>query len=202
MIFDNLAGPIGAMREGKVRALAVTSPERSPALPDLPALAEFLPGFDLTSWNGMIAPAGLPPAQVQRMAELAHRALARPNWCAAIPRTARRPGWSGPRTTRPMPGRGAADAQPGAAQRRHAGVAPRVAAPGAERRLIGDPRQRRVDPRDFRLRCRQPLAVLLDHFFLGPGDESGLPSLTSTFRASPSALARSFEGVRARRPRR
>ena len=78
VVFDNLAGPIGAVRDGKVRALAVTSPERSPVLPDLPALAEFLPGFDLTSWNGMIAPAGLPPAQVQRMAELAHRALARP----------------------------------------------------------------------------------------------------------------------------
>ncbi|WP_158292326.1 Bug family tripartite tricarboxylate transporter substrate binding protein [Paracraurococcus ruber] len=78
VIFDNLAGPIGAVRDGKVRALAVTSPKRSPALPDLPALAEFLPGFDLTSWNGLIAPAGLPPALVQRMAELSLRALRSP----------------------------------------------------------------------------------------------------------------------------
>lgn len=77
-IFDNLAGPIGAVREGKVRALAVTSPERSPALPEVPALAEFLPGFNLTSWNGMVAPAGLPSAQVLRMAELSHRAQRSP----------------------------------------------------------------------------------------------------------------------------
>jgi len=79
VIFDNLAGPIGAVRDGKVRPLAVTSPERSPVLPDLPALAEFLPGFDLTSWNGLIGPAGLPPVQVHRMAVLAHRALNSPD---------------------------------------------------------------------------------------------------------------------------
>jgi tripartite-type tricarboxylate transporter receptor subunit TctC len=79
VIFDNLAGPIGAVRDGKVRALAVTSPERSPVLPDLPALAEFLPGFDLTSWNGLIAPAGLPPRMIRHMAELAHRALMSPD---------------------------------------------------------------------------------------------------------------------------
>jgi len=78
LLFDNLAGPIGAIRDGKVRALAVTSPQRSPVLPEIPTLAEFLPGFDLTSWNGLIAPAGLPPAMVQRMAAFSLRALARP----------------------------------------------------------------------------------------------------------------------------
>jgi tripartite-type tricarboxylate transporter receptor subunit TctC len=41
-------------------------------------MAEFLPGFDLTSWNGMVAPAGLPPALVLRIAELSHRALRNP----------------------------------------------------------------------------------------------------------------------------
>ena len=78
VMVDNLAGPIGAIRDGKVRALAVTSSERSPVLPELPALAEYLPGFDLTSWNGMIAPAELAPALVQRMADLSHQALRRP----------------------------------------------------------------------------------------------------------------------------
>ena len=78
VLFDNIAGSIGAVRDGKVRALAVASLERSPMLPDLPTLAEFLPGFDLSSWNGLIAPAGLPPAQVQRMAELSLKALANP----------------------------------------------------------------------------------------------------------------------------
>ncbi|WP_165838708.1 Bug family tripartite tricarboxylate transporter substrate binding protein [Roseicella frigidaeris] len=78
VLFDNIAGPIGAVRDGKVRALAVASLERSPMLPDLPTLAEFLPGFELSSWNGLIAPAGLPPALVQRMAELSLKALASP----------------------------------------------------------------------------------------------------------------------------
>jgi hypothetical protein len=75
VLFDNLAGPIGMARDGKVRALAVTSPQRSPALPDVPTLAETLPGFDLTSWNGLIAPAGLPPGMVPRMASLTAQAL-------------------------------------------------------------------------------------------------------------------------------
>jgi tripartite-type tricarboxylate transporter receptor subunit TctC len=75
VLFDNLAGPIGAVRDGKVRALAVTSPQRSPALPGVPTLAETLPGFDLTSWNGLIAPAGLPPGMVTRMAALTSQAL-------------------------------------------------------------------------------------------------------------------------------
>jgi tripartite-type tricarboxylate transporter receptor subunit TctC len=66
------------VREGKARGLAVTSPQRSPSAPELPALAEFLPGFDITSWNGVVGPAGIPPAQVRRMAALAHRALQSP----------------------------------------------------------------------------------------------------------------------------
>ena len=78
VIFDNFSGPIGAVREGKARGLAVSSPQRSPAAPELPTLAEFLPGFDITSWNGVVAPAGLPPAMVERMAALTHRALASP----------------------------------------------------------------------------------------------------------------------------
>jgi len=44
----------------------------------VPTLAEFLPGFDLTSWNGLIAPAGLPPGMVARMAGLVRQALTTP----------------------------------------------------------------------------------------------------------------------------
>jgi len=78
VMFDNFSGPIGAVREGKVRGIAVSSPERSPSAPELPALAEFLPGFDITSWNGVVAPAGLSPALVERMNALTKQALQRP----------------------------------------------------------------------------------------------------------------------------
>lgn len=78
VMFDNFSGPIGTVRQGKARGLAVSSPERSPSAPELPALAEFLPGFDITSWNGVVGPAGLPPAMVERMNALTKEALQRP----------------------------------------------------------------------------------------------------------------------------
>jgi tripartite-type tricarboxylate transporter receptor subunit TctC len=62
MMFDNIPGPLGLMRSGKVRGLAVTSKERHPAAPDIPTMAEFLPGFEITSWGGICGPVGLPPA--------------------------------------------------------------------------------------------------------------------------------------------
>lgn len=79
VMMDNFSGPIGAAREGRVRAIAVTSPERSPVAQDIPALAEFLPGFDVTSWNGVVAPAGLPPALIARMNALTRQALQHPD---------------------------------------------------------------------------------------------------------------------------
>jgi tripartite-type tricarboxylate transporter receptor subunit TctC len=75
MMFDNIPGPLGLMRSGKVRGLAVTSRERHPAVPDLPAMAEFLPGFEITSWGGICGPAGLPPAMVEKLAGLTRQAL-------------------------------------------------------------------------------------------------------------------------------
>ena len=55
------------MKGGKVKALAVTSRERHPAAPDIPTIAEFLPGFEITSWGGFCGPAGMPPAMVERI---------------------------------------------------------------------------------------------------------------------------------------
>ena len=49
---------------GTVRALGVTTKTRSPRLPNVPAIAETLPGFELVLWNGVFAPAGTPPAVV------------------------------------------------------------------------------------------------------------------------------------------
>ncbi len=70
LIFDNLPSSMGFLKAGKLRPLAVTSAERSPALPDVPTMAQAgVAGYDASSWFGMLAPAGTPPAivdQVQR----------------------------------------------------------------------------------------------------------------------------------------
>jgi tripartite-type tricarboxylate transporter receptor subunit TctC len=75
MMFDNIPGPLSLMRSGKVRGLAVTSGKRHPAAPDLPAMLEILPGFEITSWGGICGPAGLPPAMVEKCADLTRQAL-------------------------------------------------------------------------------------------------------------------------------
>jgi tripartite-type tricarboxylate transporter receptor subunit TctC len=75
MMFDNIPGPLGLMRSGKVRGLGVTSAQRHPAALDIPTMAEFLPGFEITSWGGICGPAGLPAAMVERCAALTKQAL-------------------------------------------------------------------------------------------------------------------------------
>ncbi len=75
MIFDNIPGSLAQMAGGKVNGLAVTSLERSPMAPEVPAMAEFLPGYDINSWGGICGPAGLPPAMVEKLNALAKQAL-------------------------------------------------------------------------------------------------------------------------------
>jgi tripartite-type tricarboxylate transporter receptor subunit TctC len=58
---------IGFIRTGKLRALAVTSAARADVLPDVPAVAEFLPGFDATAWDGTCAPRGTPKDIVDKL---------------------------------------------------------------------------------------------------------------------------------------
>jgi tripartite-type tricarboxylate transporter receptor subunit TctC len=55
------------VKSGKLRVLAVTTAGRSALLPDVPAVAETLPGFDMTSWNGLFAPAHTPPDVIARV---------------------------------------------------------------------------------------------------------------------------------------
>jgi tripartite-type tricarboxylate transporter receptor subunit TctC len=75
MIFDNIPQGLALHREGKVRALAVTGAQRSPVAPEIPTMAEFLPGFEITSWGGVMGPAGLPPPIVTRLNALTRQAL-------------------------------------------------------------------------------------------------------------------------------
>jgi len=79
LMFANLAGVIGPLREGKVRALAVTGASRSKALPDVPTIAEAgAPGYAVTAWAGLFVPAGTPTGVVNRLNAELNRALATP----------------------------------------------------------------------------------------------------------------------------
>lgn len=78
-MFDNLASALPQIRAGKLKALAVTTLQPAAALPDVPALvASGLPGFDISTWFGVFAPAGTPPAIVARLNETMTAALRTP----------------------------------------------------------------------------------------------------------------------------
>jgi tripartite-type tricarboxylate transporter receptor subunit TctC len=99
MMWDNIPGPLGLMRGGKVRGVAVTSKERHPAAPEIPTMAETLAGFEITSWGGLCGPAGLPPAMVERCAALAQKALESPKVKAAFVQQGATAFWMGPKDT-------------------------------------------------------------------------------------------------------
>jgi tripartite-type tricarboxylate transporter receptor subunit TctC len=65
--FDNLATAAPNIRAGKLKALAVTTLQRSPMLPDVPPVADTLKGFSIDTWWGLVGPAGMPKETVQRM---------------------------------------------------------------------------------------------------------------------------------------
>src|SRR5262249_10551008 len=65
--FGTLPATIEFVRAGRLRALAVTAAARSPALPDIPAMAEFLPGYEATIWNGLSGPKGTPVDVVRKL---------------------------------------------------------------------------------------------------------------------------------------
>jgi tripartite-type tricarboxylate transporter receptor subunit TctC len=66
------------LRAGRMHAIALTSPQRGMPLPDLPVMTETLPGFVLQGWHGIMAPAGTPPAIIERLNQAARFALADP----------------------------------------------------------------------------------------------------------------------------
>ena len=77
LMFDNLPSALPQIRGGKLKALAVTSAQRSAALPDLPTIAEAGPvkGFDASSWFGLFAPSGTPAEIVNRIQQETAKAL-------------------------------------------------------------------------------------------------------------------------------
>jgi tripartite-type tricarboxylate transporter receptor subunit TctC len=79
LMFDNLPSALPQIKSGKLVALGVTSIQRSTALPDVPTIAESgIPGFEASSWFGLLAPAGTPPEIVNRIQQETAKALASP----------------------------------------------------------------------------------------------------------------------------
>ncbi|MDH2325287.1 tripartite tricarboxylate transporter substrate binding protein [Cereibacter sp. SYSU M97828] len=78
IIFDNLPSASGHISSGKLRALGVTTAERAPSFPDVPTIAETIPGYETYTWNALFAPAGTPPEVIERLAAAAKAAMADP----------------------------------------------------------------------------------------------------------------------------
>ena len=77
LTFVDMANALAQAKGGKLRGLAVTNAKRSPLAPDLPAIAEELPGYEIIAWFALVAPAKLPEPIVQRLHETNMKALAK-----------------------------------------------------------------------------------------------------------------------------
>jgi len=78
VMFDALPSSIEHVRTGKLRALAVTTAARSPALPDIPTLSDFVPGFEASVWQGIGVPKSTPPLIVEKLNKETNSALSDP----------------------------------------------------------------------------------------------------------------------------
>ena len=76
VIFDNLPSSVGHIKGGKIRALAVTSQAREPSMPQLPTIAETVPGYEATAWFGIGMPKGTPKDVIDKVNAEVNRALA------------------------------------------------------------------------------------------------------------------------------
>src|SRR5881227_954133 len=78
VMFDNIPTAMEFVRSGKLRGLAVTGAARSETLPDLPTVADFVPGYEATSWYGLGAPKGTPPEIIDKLNREVNASLADP----------------------------------------------------------------------------------------------------------------------------
>jgi tripartite-type tricarboxylate transporter receptor subunit TctC len=78
VMFDLMSTSIGHIRAGKLRALAVTTATRSDALPGIPTVGEFLPGYEASTWNGLVAPRGTPADLIERLSAEINAGLSDP----------------------------------------------------------------------------------------------------------------------------
>lgn len=84
VMFDNLPSSIAHIRSGQLRALAVTTLARSSALPDVPTVAETVPGYEAAIWYGVVAPKGTPEKIIKKLSEAFNAAVADPRITARL----------------------------------------------------------------------------------------------------------------------
>jgi len=84
MIFGGITASISLIGGGKLKGIAVTGPKRAKALPQIPAFAETLPGFDITAWYGFLAPAGTPREMVKKIHDDAVAVIRRADFLARL----------------------------------------------------------------------------------------------------------------------
>jgi len=78
LMFDSISVSLPHIRDGKVRALAVTSPKPSSVAPNIPTLSQFVPGYESLTWFGVFGPAGLPPAIQEKLNQALNKAIQNP----------------------------------------------------------------------------------------------------------------------------
>ncbi|MBO9353276.1 tripartite tricarboxylate transporter substrate binding protein [Bordetella petrii] len=99
LMFDSMPSAMPFIKSGKLRAVAVTTPQRVGELADVPTMAESgFPGFDISTWYGLWAPAGTPPEIVAKLSQHAARALRQPNLVAQYAGLGAKPVGSDPQT--------------------------------------------------------------------------------------------------------
>src|SRR6266478_5901026 len=80
VLFDTISAVLGQVQSGQLKALAVTGKDRFPAVPNVPAAIEsgLLPGYDVTTWYGLFAPRGTPPAVIAKLNKTLNAIIAEP----------------------------------------------------------------------------------------------------------------------------
>jgi tripartite-type tricarboxylate transporter receptor subunit TctC len=84
VIFDNLPSSIEYIRAGRLRALAVTTATRAEALPDVPTVADTVPGYEASAWFGFGVPKGTPPEIIDKLNQAVNAGLADPRLKARL----------------------------------------------------------------------------------------------------------------------
>jgi tripartite-type tricarboxylate transporter receptor subunit TctC len=84
VMFDSIVSSIEHIRAGRLRPLAVTSTNRASVLPEVPAVAEFLPGYEGTGWQGISAPKNTPSEIIEKINHAVNAALLNPDFKARL----------------------------------------------------------------------------------------------------------------------